>query len=238
MEIPHGLKVIGKRLGLLPSPAVVTGEVLTAPEIEALKWEEASLGPGFMRRERYAALLTRRDNPASKVYASLEVHPSRLTLDIPLSEDTPEEILRHQAYLTTFFGDIDPVMFRSFATADFTAGKLMAFLNKKTAGTYPKTSTDWFHKSFGVNLHDRSGDYFIGSHGVRTEHGFNHNETIERSSSFRSNEEPDIQSVIAFARGAENAFRHLSITPLPVETYLQDIQSTLKFLPKDWKQLA
>ena len=42
-------------------------------------------------------------------------------------------------------------------------------------------------------------------------------------------------SAIDFAQATQRSLPHIIVDPLPVEAYLQDVQSTLRFLPRDWK---
>lgn len=214
-------------------PLATGGGVLTAEE--AMKWQGASLGPGFLRSERYAAMLTRQSDPSVKVYGTVINNKDRITLDIPLMEHTPVEVLRQQAAEATFFGEIDPDKFRTFVTGDFITDKLLAYLNRTQAGVLPEAVPAWFHKAFGLEHLEHFSNFYIGSHGGSSTYGYTHHATIEPKLPRRLRGGRDYAGPHDFTEAAQQSIPHLRISPLPVETLMQGVQATLQFQPQYWK---
>ena len=227
---------LGRLIDILKPKAVLSGDFRSeVAEQEVKRWEEAYLGRSLFQ-DVYVALLALRNDPSKKVYATLVVDPWSVRIDIPLADHTPEETLIQQAYETTIFGEIDPEKYRPFATGEFTRGYLLALLNRKTAGVSPDDTPEWFYTTFGVKHLEPYGDLYIGSHGGQGTYGYTHNATIEwRKSRTQVIIGMSTLAALDFAKVTQRSLPHMSVTPLPVDVYLEDVQSTLKFLPRDWE---
>lgn len=213
-------------------------ETTTAPTEEKIKeWEQAYLGRHSYRGDVFVASLALHRDPASRIYAYLRNSflGDRVSADIPLIDHSPISRLVENAYLgLTLFGEIDPEQYRAFATNEFNCDPLLVFLNREKAGVAPDDTTKWFYKTFGLEHQRRYGSVYVGSHGGMLMDGLRFNVTIMRRSTIEAKEEDATRSVAAFAQVVEGSLPHISVNPMPVETYLQELQSALKFLPRDW----
>ena len=201
---------------------------------EIKKWKEASFDGPICLRGEYAILLSLRSDSSKKVYASLVVYPSRVNIDIPVMDNTPQEELIKSAYDTTFFGEVDPEKYREFATGP-NRRSLLAFLNRTKAGVTSNETPQWFYATFGLKSQGPYDSVYIGSSGGIGNYGYESSITIGGSSEtddIAGNEEI---SAIAFAQMTQKSLLNIIVTPLSIDRYLEDIQSTLKFLPKDWE---
>ncbi|MCL4365746.1 hypothetical protein M1437_00785 [Patescibacteria group bacterium] len=207
-------------------------------KLEIRRWEEAFLGKSLLEQDRYAVLLALRSNPSQRVYASLAIDSSRVLIDVPLEDHTPQEILAQRAYETTFFGQEDPEKYRAFATEEFTHRRLLALLNRTTAGVSPDETFDWFCGTFGVRNLNSYGSVNIISHGGKGNYGYSFGVWIENAAQIDAIAGRGIASAIDFAEATQKSLPHIRVNPLPIDAYLQDVQSTLKFLPRDWELRA
>ena len=205
-------------------------------EEELKNWESAFLGKEeFWTEQAYLASLALRREPSIKIYALLRSNPLRTIIDIPLNDPTPQEILAREAYLgTTVFGEIDPEKYRAFATNVYTRDHLLALANRQTAGVKSEKVDEWFYTAFGVEHLKQYGGIYIGSTGGLGEYGHHFNVTIENKNRERGVKDTSITTAVDFAKVAQQSLPHITINPLPVDTYLQDMRSQLKFLPQDW----
>lgn len=216
----------GRRIGLLPKPE--------GSEYEVKRWEKAFLGKSLFQQDVYVALLALRDDISKEVHVLVNTDHNRVFIDIPLIDHTPDNKLAQQAIGTTFFGEVVPEKYRAFATNEFNSEHLLAFLNRTAADVLPDEVTGWFYTTFGVEHLKRYGSVYIGSHGGMGTYGHDYNATIESISATDSVKGTTPGAVVDFARVVQRSLPHLRVEPLPVDTYLQSVQSTLKFLPKDW----
>lgn len=227
----------GRQFGLLRPKTVPSGDPKSeVTEHEAKRWEEAFLGRSLFQQDVYAVLLALRNDPSKKIYASLVVDPYRVSIDIPLVDHTPQETLIQQAYKTTFFGEVVPEKYHAFATDEFTRDHLLALLNRKIAGVSSDETPDWFYTTFNVKHLKPYGSLYIGSHGGQGTYGYDYNATIEENRP-RTSEITGKSAISAteFAQATHRSLPHISVNPLHVDAYLQEVQSTLKFLPRDWE---
>lgn len=211
----------------------------TSPEVKSTvahsdvgteAWERAYLGKSLSRDVYCATLALSADN-SKEVYAFMIADPLRVSLDIPLVDHTPQDTLLQEASETTFFGKVVPKRYRAFATNEFTRHHLLAFLNRKKAGVLPDEVPEWFYTTFGVKHLEEYGSVYLHSHGGAGKYGQNHCATIERSSPADHVDDMTTRMAIDFAKVIQESLPHLSVEPLPVKAYLQDLQSTLQFLP-------
>lgn len=199
-------------------------------EEEAKKWEQAHLGRNIYWGEMHLAFLVLRSDPTKRVYTSLlsGLQNDSFFTAIPLIDHTPQDRLAEEAYLrSTFMGEVDPEKYRAFATGEFNSDKLLAFLNRENAGVSPDDITKWFYKTFGLGHQKQYGPVSIGSQGGMYPDGLHYNVTIEGRRKM-------VATAAGFAQVVEKSLPQISLSPLPVETYMQDLQSALKFLPRDW----
>lgn len=225
----------GRRIGLPQPKNAPSGDPKSeVAEHEIRKWEEAFLGKSLFQQDEYAVLLVLRSDPSKRLYGSLVVDPRRVLIDIPLVDHTPEEALARQVYETTFFGEVDPEKYRATATKEFTREHLLAFLNRKAAGVFPGETPDWFYTTFGVKHLEPYGSLYIGSHGGQGTYGYDYNATIESRRRAGEVAGKSVISAIDFAQTTQRSLPHIRVTPFPVDGYLQEVRSTLKFLPRDW----
>ncbi|SRR5260221_3074391 len=205
-------------------------------------WQSAYAGTNFLDTKSYLVLLALRDDPTKKIYATLEIGRLGVKIDIPLEEHTPQVELLNEAYLhSTFFGEIDPERYREHATETFTAEKLLAFLNKTSTGAdTPNDAPSRFYDMLNLSHGRDYGLIHISSHGGSTRRGYDFNATIEpmlrefHADLTDASEEKQINNAQGFTHLVQVSLPHMTITPLPVETYLQDVQNALRFLPRDW----
>jgi hypothetical protein len=114
---------------------------------------------------------------------------------------------------------------------DQTLIKMFAFLNRTSAATSSHHETpNWFYRTFGVEHLEPYRTVFIGSHGGHD----TFNATIENRRLQGVTPEITAQSVSHFTQEIQRSIGHITINPLPVDTYLNELQSKLKFLPRDW----
>lgn len=226
----------GRRFGLLRPKTVPSGDPKSeVTEYEAKRWEEAFLGKSLFQQDVYALLLALCNDPSKKIYASLVVDPLKPYIDIPLIDHTPQDVLARRAYMTTFFGEVVPEKYHAFATDEFIRDHLLALLNRKTAGVSPDEVSKWFYTTFRLEHLKRYGPIYIGSHGGANTYGYDHHATIESSSQADGVKGMTTRAAVDFAKVVQRSLPHLIVEPLPIDTYLQDVQSTLKFLPRDWE---
>jgi hypothetical protein len=210
-------------------------------EEERKQWETAYLGKDFLGKREYGVSLTLHDNPSIRVFAAISTDSLGVEIDIPLIDRTPEQELLNEAYLnTTLFGEIDPEKYRSFATEEYKKEQLFAFLNRKMAGVEIDDVPDWFYSTFNMDHFERYGAVHISSHGGGGEYGHDFNATINpinRSSDYNrrdETQEASIQRANDYVQTVRQSLPHIDVKPLPVKSYLQDVQDTLRFLPRDW----
>lgn len=225
-DISDNMIELARELGLL-SPKTLP----SAYHTEGIKWEPAFLGTNMFQREVYLASLALQGATPKRAYAFMITNGYSTSIDVPLIDPTPDDRLAQQAYETTFFGEVDPERYRTFATNEFTREHLLASLNRTQAGVSPDEVHTWFYTTFGVEHLGRYGSVYIGSHGGRD----SFNATIESIPHANTSEGNATRAAAQFADFVERSIPQLSVEPLPVETYLQDIQNTLKFLPRDWR---
>lgn len=205
-------------------------------ERERQAWEAAELTRDYLNKQPvYAATLTTTEDPSVGVFAFVDYHMGgRPWVNIPLHNDTPDEVLVTDYYNNaTFFGEIDQERFTVRATMPFEINRLMAFLNRQTAGMGVSEASEWFHKNFDINYNSRYGSVFASSLGGSNDYGEDHTVTFETD--FNGWNEPE--SPEDFARRLGECLPYLNLTPLPKQGYLQAVQSALPFLPRDWNRL-
>lgn len=226
----------GRRIGLLRPKMASSGDPKSEmAEYEVKRWEEAFLAKSLLQEDVYAALLALRCDPSKKVYASLAVGPRRVSIDIPLKDQTPQKTLVQSAYETTFFGEVNPEKYRAFATGEFTRDHLLAMLNRDTAGVSVDEAPGWFYTTFGVEHLKSYGSLYIGSYGGQSAYGYDYNATIENRTRTSEVTGRSAISAIDFAQATQRSLPHISVSPLPIDAYLQQVQSALKFIPRDWE---
>lgn len=216
----------------------------TSPEV-ALQdprqlWESANAGKDFLGRNSFLVLLGRRDDPTKMIYATLEVGRLGVRIDIPLVEHTSEEELRQSVNLhPTLWGDIDPEGYRK-ATETFTREAVLAALNRRvTDADTPGDVPARFYDMLGISHGEAYGSVLIGSHGGLATHGYDFNATIEPLPRELLNdlkglpEAAQVDAALGYAQFVEASLPHLTVSPLPVDSYIQDVQATLQFLPRD-----
>lgn len=224
-----------RRFRALRPEALPNPEPPVAPtDVDTEAWEHAFLGRYWFQGNVCCATLALRSDDSKKAYAYMSVSPRRVSLDIPLLDHTPQETLLQKAYETTFFGEVVPERYRAFAKDEFNRDHLLAFLNRKKAGVSPDEVLEWFYATFGVKHLKKYGSIYLSSHGGVNRYGYDYFATIERSSTADSVDDITTRAAIDFANDVQKSLPHLSVEPLPVDAYLQDLQSTLKFLPRDW----
>jgi hypothetical protein len=204
------------------------------------QWEAAYLGKNFLGKREFIISLTPHDDPSKRVYGAVGVDWD-VDIDIPVTDPTPQEELLTEAYLNaTLFGEIDLDKYRGFATDEFKKDELLAFLNRSRAGVASDDVPTWFYNTFHVDHLEKYGSVYIGSHGGAGEYGYDYTVTIsplQRSlDSDRRDEtaETSIQRANNYVQVVRESLPGIDITPLPVDEYLQDVQNTLRFLPRDW----
>lgn len=208
-------------------------------EEERLDWESALLVDGSRYRHLwegehssnvYATKLSVRDNPAASFYTYLRFSGDRPSVDIPLydSRGTKEQLVEEFYTSATFFGEIDREKFEELATYEYALDKIMAYMNQQLVGASHDQTPEWFYDTFGVDHLLGSKDAYIGSHGGRD----SFSATIELD--FRNRSKDALIDPDTFVQKTNAAFPHLMLSPLPKAEYLQAIESTLPFLPKDW----
>ncbi|MBI2034669.1 MAG: hypothetical protein HYT11_02955 [Candidatus Levybacteria bacterium] len=203
---------------------------------EAKKWEPAFLGKDLYGRSRYVASLALRDDQSKKVYALVNTDFGEVMMDIPLNDPIPKEVLVQQAYLSsTVFGEIDQEKYRDFATNSY-RDHLLALLNREMAGVSSEDVAKWFYTTFGIERSKKYGKICICSHGGLGKYGYDFNVMMVESND-RTNDVNGMttRAVADFTHVVLRSLPYVSLKPLPVDVYLQDVESTLKFLPKDWE---
>lgn len=232
----NSIMELARRFGLLkPQTLPRTESKAECTEIEISRWEQAYLGKSLFRQDVYTTSLALHGENTRKVYALMIADLFHVHIDIPLVDHTPPGRLSQQAYETTFFGEVIPEKYRAFAIDGLSRNGLVAFLNRKTADVSLDEISGWFYTTFGVEHLKNYGSIYIGSHDGRNTDGYDYSATIESSSRQGSVGGVTIESVVNFSRIVRRSLPHLNVEPLPVDAYLQDLQSTLKFLPKDWE---
>ncbi len=203
-------------------------------------WQSAFAGTDFLGTKAFLVLLALRDDPTKIIYATLEIGGLGARIDIPLEEHTSEEELRRSINLhPTLWGGTDPDGYRE-ATETFSRGRLLASLNRTTTGAdTPNHVPARFYGMLHISHGEVYGAVHVGSHGGSTQRGYDFNATLEpmlgefRNDSIRASEGVQIDQAMAFGQLVQASLPHLTVTPLPVDTYLQDVQATLQFLPRD-----
>lgn len=210
------------------SPEVNTGE--------RERWDAALLGPTFFKDGyEYVTTLALRSDPTKKVYALLKTNSLGAGIDIPLIDDTPDEKLVEDAYLrSTFFGDIDPGKYYGFATEPHSRNIFLAFLNRKIAGVPPKGVEQWFYDTYDMKHGEEFRSVYISSHGGSG----THNADIRARRREDEIRGVTTEDAIAYAQVVRKSLPHIDLNPIPIVSYLDDLQSALKFLPKDWDLAA
>lgn len=208
------------------------GKQAAGTNADTAKWKEAyltrsSIPEGYT----YAALLALQADPSKRLYTQLQVQDTRVFLDIPLIDRSPNRTLAERAYAeATFFGEVDQERYRRFATDTFRSEQLFALLNRESAGVGNAEIATWFYTTFRVEHLKPYGDLFVGSHGGSTTFFA----TLENRNRMPTPLEDPTVLAAAFGRKVLESLPHVSLNPLPVNSYLQDLQPALRFLPKDW----
>ncbi len=207
------------------------------------QWESAYLGRHWYTRE-FLVSLSRKNDSSIRAYATLELNShGHDKIEIPLSDPTPERVLVENAYKNaTFFGEVDPEKYQSFATDEFNKKELLAFLNRSIAGVSPAEYPDWFGETLDVAVLQKYGPFYISTHGGVCEYGYDHNATIllrELGNRRGISIEPEtkVESITRahdFTNMIENVIPHIDVAPLSTTMYLDELQSHLRFLPQDW----
>jgi hypothetical protein len=198
-------------------------------ESESAKWERAYIGKDIYRGHRYLTLLTLSTDPSKAVRASLNLKEDRVFIDIPTRDSFPDTVLFDQAYNTTLFGEIDREQFRNYGLDPYRVDHLLSYLNRKAAGVENEDSPNWFYSTFALEHAQSYGNICISSHGGQS----NFNITIERK--LNSVERAlNVAIETSFWDRARTSLPHINFTPWSVDAYLEEVVSTLKFLPKDW----
>ncbi len=207
-------------------------------EEERRQWEESYLGRSFIGDYEYSMMITLKDNNDLVSFGFLRTNPSRVAIDIPLAGDIAYEELINKAYAEgTFFGEVDPEKFKEFATESFTKNELLVLLNRNYSGVESDEDSDWFFEKFQLDHNKSYKDVAVSSHGggrsfyaeiipnIAFKFASRHfHETYEESKFRASN----------YRNVTQKSLPHLTITPLPVDSYLQLVEDNLPFLPRNW----
>lgn len=215
---------------------------LLTPEVPTNRWSETQLESDLFYREGPClGVLSTNDGSEKKVYTMLTrfgLTEYSAGVDIPLKEPTPTNILVEQAYLnSTFFGEIDPEKYRKYALNPYNASDLLAFLNRTEAQVESDEMPQWFYENFQVEHLESYGRMYIGSHGGSSKFGHTFNATIEYNSNKDNGGKSIVEEAVAISRDINRSFSgpHIELSPLPVNDYLDILQTTLKFCPQDWE---
>lgn len=191
---------------------------------ESTDWNQAQIQPPPFHRETHLVTLTPHAHPDAPVYAmlteqvlfSLRHTESDTRLEIPARTGYGLNRLRSRA--TDVLSAIGPAAFEPFVITH--VDDLTAHLNGKTVDVPQPTLPDKIYEHLGLTHGEKSGDLYVGSHGIPEPFG-EWTIVIEGDDpNARSSREEFIQLFNA-------SYPDITLQPLPFTDYVQAVSQTL-----------